>query len=175
MGNAGAGGTDWSACTARDSCVIVTMGPCGAGCEPIPLSRLIAINSANVAAYQKSMPPVPCVVGKCSLVPPDQVQAPNYYAQCISGECQALDVRATSLSACTSAADCYLRLGTGCCPCGTNDLVAVSSQAPVDQVLCAPAVGCAADCVSAPPSNASAACTAGHCLVDYATGAAGAE
>ncbi len=117
---------------------------------------------------------MPCVSGECEVLPPDQVQLPNYYAQCIVGECQILDVRTSNLSACTTPAQCYLRSGTSCCGCGSDNLVAVSNEAPVEQVLCAPMAGCAADCVTPVPSNASAECTRGHCFVDYATSAAGA-
>jgi hypothetical protein len=57
-------------------------------------------------------------------------------------------VRLTELSACASSSGCYLRSGTTCCGCGSDTLIAVSGSANVEQVFCAPAAGCGADCAA---------------------------
>jgi len=116
--NAGSGGssqsTDWSRCNEGDTCVLDAVGPCGLGCEPIPLSRLIAINGANEAAFEKSKPETLCIDANCPELENAALQMQNYYAQCVSGHCQAFDVRSTDVSLCSQDTDCALRYGTSC-------------------------------------------------------------
>jgi hypothetical protein len=168
-GSVGAGGaTSWTACGPADSCVLETVSCCGPGCEPVPLSAFTAINSKSVADYQKSHPVCPCLMMPCQNVPPELRNVPNYMATCEQGQCTAIDIRASALTACTSSADCYLRWGTGCCAgCGT-DVVAFSSKANVQTTLCAggpvacPAIACPL------PAGYSAVCnSSGHCAVNY--------
>jgi hypothetical protein len=132
------------------------------------LSWFVAINSKNADAYEQSFPPRECHgVPLCQPLNPGQAATPNYYAVCESGHCQAKDVRTTSLSVCNDDSQCVLRNGTSCCGCGNGSLIAVSTQANVEQVFCA-GTACAADCVSAPlPPGVSAVCSAGHCAVRY--------
>jgi hypothetical protein len=168
--SSGAPGIDWAVCVPSDLCVLETETACGAGCEPIPLSRFIPINSRNEAAYKKQQVVPPCISGECPYVPPSMVNAPNYYATCQVGRCQGVDVRTSSLSKCEQDNQCYLRYGTSCCDCGTiGDLIAVSSLADVDVTFCGLNGGCAADCVSPPPPLGIAAycSSSGHCLVKY--------
>jgi hypothetical protein len=165
-----AGGVDFGACTPMDSCVLEPLGACGPGCEPVPISSYIAINSSQEEAYNMSRPIPPCAAGICLAPPPGVATSQNYYAACEMGHCEPVDVRLSALSACSSDSDCYLRAGTTCCGCGNNNLIAVSKKANVEQALCGPAHACAADCVAAPlPPNVSAYCSVGgHCLVGYA-------
>lgn len=160
--------SDWSACTSRDACVLEPAGPCGVGCEPIPLSAYVALNRANVDAYRQSQPPAPCVGMVCSELANSDIQSQNFYAQCVGGRCRAFDVRTTELSRCEADSDCRLRAGTTCCGCGDEHLIAYASQANVEAVFCAPQSGCAADCVPPPlPRFVAAWCTAGQCVVHY--------
>jgi hypothetical protein len=166
VAGSGIGGIDWAACTPPDSCVLETQTGCGAGCEPVPLSAFIPVNRKNDAAYKMQQPIPPCVSSQCPDVPPSSVNTKNYYAACESGRCQAIDVRTSSLSACSSDSECYLRSGTTCCGCGSN-WIAVSSRANAGAVFCGNSA-CAADCVSAPvPPGVSAVCSAGQCSVQY--------
>jgi len=159
---------DFSACTGNDTCVLEPVGPCGAGCEPIPLSRLEAINGANVAAYERSKPPTPCIENLCPELAYADLQMQNYYAECIAGHCQALDVRETDLSRCQMDTDCSLRAGTSCCACADDHLIAYASQANIEQAFCAPEPACQANCTPPPlPRFVAAWCTAGHCVVHY--------
>jgi hypothetical protein len=170
-GSAGTGGaTSWTACGPVDGCVLEAVSCCGPGCEPVPLSAFTAINVKSVPDYQKSHPVCPCVMIACQLVAPEQRNVPNYIATCEQGQCKAIDIRTSALTACTSSADCFLRSGTSCCPgCGT-DMVAFSNKANVQAALCAagpmacPAIACA----PAMPVGLSAVCNPnGHCVVNY--------
>jgi hypothetical protein len=151
-----------------DTCVLEPLGACGPGCEPVPISSYTAINSSQVEAYNNSRPIPPCAAAQCLAPPPGVATSQNYYAVCESGTCQPVDVRQTALSACTDDTDCYLRAGTTCCGCGSNNLIAVSKKVNVEQVFCGPGHACAADCAAAPlPPGVAAYCSAGHCLVRY--------
>jgi hypothetical protein len=173
LGGQGQGGTDWASCTSKDTCVLEPVGACGPGCEPVALSAFTAINRSNEEAYNRSHPPAPCLAIACPVVPPGEANFPNYYAACVSDHCQPVDVRTSSLSACTDSSDCYLRSGTTCCGCGNGNLIAVSKKANVEQAFCQGSA-CAADCAVAPlPPDVSAVCSAGHCLVRYPTFEAG--
>jgi len=164
---AGAGGIDWAACAPPDTCVLETQTACGAGCEPVPLSRYIPVNSKNEAAYKMQQLVPPCVSGGCLNVPPSMVNSPNYYAACEAGRCQGVDIRASALSACSSGSDCSLRPGN-CCGCGTANIIAVSNPAALEAAFCGANASCSADCVSVPPPlSVTAYCSSGHCLVKY--------
>ena len=166
VGAGGQGGTDWTACGPNDTCVLEPVMPCLI-CDQ-PLTSFTAINSANVAEYWRSLPQLMCIGTACPYLPPDQVNTPNYYATCEQGHCQAVDLRTSPLSACSTSSDCYIRAGTTCCGCGNTDWVAASIRANVEQVFCAPAAGCAADCTtSAPPCLSTYCNSSGHCALSY--------
>lgn len=167
-GGAGQGGVDWTACGTSDTCVLEPAVSC-IGCEPVPLSSYTAVNSTYAGDYLRSLPQVECVSLPCAAFTPDQLGTPNYYATCTQGHCQAVDIRTSPLSACSSSSDCYVRAGTTCCGCGNSNWVAASNKANMEQVLCAPAAGCAADCVSEVAPCLSAFCSNanGHCALSY--------
>jgi hypothetical protein len=175
VGGAGQGGADWSSCTSsKDTCVLEAVGACGPGCEPVPISAFIGINSSSQEAYNKSHPPAPCVAIGCPSVGPGEANYPNYFASCESGQCQPVDVRTSPLSACSDSSECGLRSGTTCCGCGSGNLIAVSKKVNVEQAFCGPGGACAADCAVAPlPPDVSALCSAGHCIVHYSTADSG--
>jgi len=179
VGGQAQGGVDWTSCTPNDICVLESNGPCGPGCEPVPLSEFFAINRSRVEAFN-SMPGVdknrpPCPAIGCPMSQPGTANIPNYYASCESGHCQPVDVRTSALSACTADTDCALRNGTTCCGCGGGNLIAVSKQANVEQTFCA-AGPCAADCIASPlPPGVTAVCSTGHCAVRYAASDGGVQ
>jgi hypothetical protein len=161
---------DWTACENGDRCVLETQTTCGAGCEPVPLSRFTAINAAYDAQYRMQQPVPPCIGIMCSALPLGAANAPNYYAACEAKHCKAFDVRASPLSACSLDSDCSLRAGV-VCGCASSALVAVSNSTNVDQILCgaggSPPKG---DCVVRLPlgTTAEPICAAGQCAVRYA-------
>jgi hypothetical protein len=108
-GAGGQGGTNWTACGPTTTCVLESVGCCGPGCEPVPLSAFTAINQASVADYQKAHPVCPCVFLACLAIAPEQRNVPSYMATCVQGQCKAIDIRSSALTACTTSADCYLR------------------------------------------------------------------
>jgi hypothetical protein len=178
-GGGGAETVDWTTCTNKDTCVLETKSACGTGCEPVPISSFVAINGACDADYRNTGPAPPCVAFLCPDIPAGAANTPNYYAECESGHCQVLDVRTSQLSACGSDSDCEVRSVTSCYGCGSGGLIAVSTQANVDQAFCGASGGCVvvdgpaayADiiyCASGPlPPGMSVACVAGHCRVAY--------
>lgn len=181
VGTAGAAGAEsesqggsvpvaWTACAKGDHCVLETQTACGAGCEPVPLSRFTAINAAFDTQYRMQQLNPPCIETRCSVLPLGDANTPNYYAACEAHHCKAFDVRESALSACSEDSDCSLRAGV-VCGCASSALVAVSNAANVDQVLCGAAGGCAGnDCVVRLPADTTAepVCAAGHCAVRYA-------
>lgn len=165
--SAGEGSMDWAACKPGDQCVLETQTACGPGCEPVELGRLIAINAKNDEAFRKQRPIPPCIDIQCPMVPPSSVNTPNYYAACEADRCTAFDLRRSALSACTSDAQCALRSGTECCACGSDDLVAVSTESDPRSIWCGATEICARDCTEPPPPLRGARCSDGHCAVDY--------
>lgn len=166
-GGVGQSGVDWTACGPSDTCALEPVIPCPI-CEPVPLASFTAINSVYVSEYLKSLPQLPCVSAPCPVLTPDQLGTPNYFATCEQGHCQAVDIRTSPLSACSAASDCYVRSGTSCCGCGSGNWVAASNKVNLEQVLCAPAAGCAADCTSSGAPCLSAFCGASsHCALSF--------
>jgi hypothetical protein len=176
-GAGGQGGTNWTACGPTTTCVLRAVSCCGSGCEPVPLSAVTAINQASVADYENSHPVCPCAAPGCQSVPPEQFNLASYMATCEQGQCTAIDIRTSALTACTSSADCYLRAGTRCCS-GCGDMVAFSRTADVQNAVCpsGPVACPAIDCIPIVPVGLSAVCNqSGHCVVSFAqAGAAGA-
>ena len=166
----GAAGFDFAACQPGDTCLLETQTTCGAGCEPIPPDRYIPINSKNEAAFKAQQLEPLCIQAACPAVPPEQVNAPNYYGACVAERCQVLDVRTSALSACDSDSQCLLREGTACCACSFTDLIAVTSQAEAQKAFCAPGEACASGCPYPLPPAGGAFCAhagsgRGHCMV----------
>lgn len=166
MSGSGAGGTGGSACddpsaktcSGAGQCVLATSNCCLCGVPEI--TDYVAMNLA-------SAPKCTCEGPACGCASMDN---PNLAASCESGQCAAWDVRQRDdYSACKVDGDCKLRAGLGCCEaCVASEynLVAIrqDAQSPIVQAVCSPAADCP-DCVVQYPSNASAACVAGHCKV----------
>jgi len=165
-GVAQGGTTNWNACNVAQDCVLEPKSPCGVGCEPIAITAYVAVNQASVAAYQASLPKLACPQAVCGPVAPFELTAPNYFADCVQGQCSVIDLRTTDYTACSSIADCYIRSGTTCCGCSSGSWIALSNKASVETLFCGPSVACTADCavVTQPPIKAICAMN-GHCAV----------
>jgi hypothetical protein len=84
--------------------------------------------------------------------------------------CEAIDLRAHPVSACTDDSECRLRV-PDCCECGADTsferLVAVraDASATLEPLLCDPGTGCT-ECAPVYPSSVEAYCAPdGHCAV----------
>jgi hypothetical protein len=172
-GNTSTGGqASYDACTQSSQCTLVAASCCGP-CEPSQLSDYVAINSSRSSDYLANRACTDVLCAPCLAPTPETNQSGNYGARCVSGHCQAFDVRNTELSACESVADCALRFGVSCCEGCGGGLAAVSNQANLQQALCGDSSGTGGPvacptCAPVYPSNAKPGCSAtGHCAVTW--------
>jgi len=156
---------DFAACSGPGQCVLAIPDCCG-GCGVPEVGNFVAVNSAKLEAYSKSVCPEPEPCPDC----PYGLN-PHLFAYCDAGTCVAADVRTHAVSACTTSNDCQLRNGTSCCEgCGVAsvyDLTAVASGAnpSLVELVCVPEGGCP-PCLPEYPPEASSVCGAnGHCEI----------
>ena len=166
-GGGGSAGSGNDACGASWECTLLPTNCCGY-CSEQPLSSFVAVSAAKASAVQQELcGPDPIACPACVTVP-----HPHYTAVCEGGRCRPLDVRQSPATECTSASDCSLRWGAGCCePCFAADpanLVALNKSA-IDSILCEEPAPCD-ECAPAPyPDEAVATCESGRCSVAYMT------
>jgi len=147
-----------TACMGPGDCALVD--PVCCRCNP-GLSDLLAVNRQYVND----------ILAPCELVDCDGCTAPAFSSWftslCEEGHCKAVDAREHELTECTVDTDCRLRMGLGCCDCGSQ-VVAVNVNVSVEALVC-PEGGCMADCAPQYPPDAVAACFAGRCGVEAPT------
>ncbi len=160
-GTGGVGGNCGAAaksCAVTSDCILTAASCCV--CSKPQLSDYIAINKAQQKSCVCQGPACGCAA------------APNPYlgATCKSGTCTGFDVQQIdALSACSSDADCTLRMGLGCCPaCSGSQVVALraGAESTLAKLVCdngAPQP-CPA-CAPVFPPNTHAACVQGRCQV----------
>jgi hypothetical protein len=154
-------------CDGPGQCLLVEPGCCS-GCGMQEIDALVAVNSAQVSAYHKSVCPVETPCPACASQP-----NPNLFAYCDNGTCRAADIRTHEVSACSSNADCHLRLGPGCCEaCGGSAFELTAVSAGLEALVCSPSTACD-DCVPQYPLDAEAVCSNGHCGVVFKAAAGG--
>jgi hypothetical protein len=169
-----AGQKNFDACSASSQCTLVDASCCGA-CEPSKLSDYVAINSARSTQYFASRPCLDVLCSPCPQPPPETTTRGNFGARCVSGRCQAFDVRTSELSICERASDCALRVGMACCEGCIGGLAAVSTKVDLQTALCGDSSGSGAPiacpaCAPLLPDNASASCDASlHCAVTWSS------
>jgi hypothetical protein len=154
----------WTACTDTADCMLAAR-TCCVSCGVATLADGIAINQGFASnVYQWLCPGVsPCPAGSACLPPTESI-----VAVCRGGQCQTVDIRDDSLTACNSASDCRLRWGVSCCEgCGSGDatgLVAVNAENFTPGVCGNTSAPCPA-CVPSPyPIGWVVRCETGHCL-----------
>lgn len=150
-----------TACSPESGCTLYPRDPCVCGLQS---ARDVEALSNE---WAREHPPSPS--GGC----PDCLSEanPDLRAVCTGHRCRVLDVSASPLSACTTAADC-VAIDSGCCPpCGPNwRFLAVNErrQGRLRAQLCGAdyqTVTCPA-CASPPQPHPAVSCVAGHCRVD---------
>jgi hypothetical protein len=123
----------------------------------------VAYNKARAA----ELPQCDVACGACP--PPDGSGARRYFVpNCVQGECVVEDIRTSDATACTTADDCRLRQGTGCCEgCGNDELVAVRNDGSFEKQVCGDFIPPCDDCLPSIPSDAGPSCEGGHCRIVY--------
>jgi hypothetical protein len=161
-GASGAGGQCGAAakaCTEPTDCVLAAASCCI--CSKPELSDYVAANQAHANECICKGPACGCA----------SMPNPNLGATCTSGTCTGFDVsQDNALSACTTDADCTLRVGAGCCQgceADTWTLIAIRTDAEskLEQMVCGPTGMTCPNCAPGMPPGTSAACVSGHCQV----------
>ena len=161
--SAGAGGVDLQACSSNTDCQVVPSSCCSCGQGPV--SNYTAINQKYSAQYGERCAAVDC--GPCPLAPTNQNDPTLYYvATCQAGRCAVVDLGATDMTQCNTAADCALRSGTACCQGCSGQPVSlnVSKQPELSQLVCGSEPTACPACAPL-LAGYSAGCTSGRCSV----------
>ncbi len=156
----------WLACDEPSDCVLAPAGSCCARCDSLALEDVIAIDGAQSSAYYASVCPEGLSCPPC--VPAEN---PSLQTTCDAGRCEAFDVRRLELSACTSDAECRLRV-PDCCECGADTSASRLIAIHVDEggayvsLVCGPSDAACPPCGAVYPDTVEAYCAAdGHCDV----------
>lgn len=166
-GNGSTGsGQSFTACNGPGQCTLSYRGCC-ASCSAPELEDVVAVAGDRLEAFRSSECPAPEPCDVC-----EACENGNLYAYCDSGTCRAADLRKEPVSECSSANDCVLRAGSGCCEtCGAIDLscgglVAINKdkQAQLASLVCGEGVGCPS-CAPSYPEGSIAQCITGRCAV----------
>jgi hypothetical protein len=163
------GGTpDMDACTVPTDCILDSPGCCAA-CDPVDRTAFVALNRRYASDYDRAAGCEGVQCAPCQSVPEETRTSQYFVPTCKLGRCIAVDIRATPVTACASAADCHLRDGAACCEgCDGTGLVSIASEAALSALACgAEPVGCP-PCVPLIPATFVPACNAGRCAVGLA-------
>lgn len=154
------------ACTKSSDCAIAEKSCCSF-CTTPTLDDVLAVNVESVTAYRESFctgesPPCPmCVPAPAN---------PTIHAMCVSGQCEAIDVRA--YAGCSADADCSVRT-VDCCECGgdLDALIAISDPMGYwSSPACSSTQACDA-CAPVYPESPRATCdpSLNVCVLDYSS------
>jgi hypothetical protein len=167
-GTSGTTGTvaDFALCTGAGQCAMAIPGCCSP-CGIPEAESFVGVNTSHLDEFAELVCPEPQPCPECATG-----LNPHLFAACQPDvTCNVFDVRTHDVSLCTSDADCFLRVGTGCCePCDASSvfqLTAVSGTAnlSLDALVCNPLFECP-PCAPQYPPEAFAYCGAdGHCAV----------
>jgi hypothetical protein len=159
---------DYSACTVPTDCQISSPGCCGFCAGTRPTSHdFIAFNAKYLEQVYAYCSTVDVDCDPCTVAPEDD-PFKSFVPNCAHERCIVEDLRTSSVTACTTAADCRLRFGTGCCEqCDAASVIAVRSDGSFEDLVCGDLLPPCAACDPQLPEGAVAACHEGHCVVDY--------
>jgi len=156
---------DVTACTTGDDCVVIPSSCCGS-CGAATPTDMVAVRKDKVSAARAAR----CTGVGCPAC--FMEQSANLQARCVSGKCQAFDVRADAVSACSGPNDCKLRMAE-CCECGGTHVIAIASskEAAYTSAVCPASPSCA-KCAPTYPMFTVAVCDAktSHCSVEMING-----
>jgi hypothetical protein len=161
------GNPNYDACTQPSDCVVTGTGCCGVCDSPdLTAHDFLAYNKK----FAESVLACAAVDIACAPCAPQPAGTRKYFVpNCVQGECVVEDVRSSDVTSCKTAQDCQLRHGVSCCEgCGgTGDLIAVRNDGSFEKLVCPSEPYPCPACLPAPPTNASAVCEGGHCIVVY--------
>ena len=161
------GAPNYDACTAPTDCVITGAGCCGICDGPDITARDLIAYNRKFEGQVLSCNLLPCA--PCPEPAPGEGALQYFVPTCVQGQCAALDIRTSPVTACQSVMDCRLRHGTGCCEgCGgSSDIVSVRNDGSLEKLVCGDEpIGCPA-CAPLPPQGMEAVCTAGRCDIAF--------
>jgi hypothetical protein len=150
-------------CSVPDDCVVQSLSCCP-GCGVPNPSNYVAMARSAQSDFQRSQCPGPVACPGCNA----QVGTNTLIATCNQGQCALINLLDSPVTACSSAANCYVR-APECCECGGStdeySLIALSSSStiPYSSLACAPNSACF-DCAPLYPV-VKIACNSGHCQV----------
>jgi hypothetical protein len=169
------GSPNYDACSVPTDCMITGGGCCGICDGPdIGERDLVAYNKKYAGQLQQcafaaegAAPPGDIACAPCPPLAGDTGSLKYFVPNCVQGQCVVEDIRTSSVSACKTDQECFIRNGNGCCEsCGTKQSIAVSSNGGFNQLVCGELQPPCAACVVA-PSNETAVCgQSGHCEVE---------
>lgn len=162
-------------CEQPTDCQIGGYGCCSAcesreGGEILQATHLITYTGSPVFRYDGCMP------STCTCDEPTSEQRVRHFfvPTCDTGKCGIADVRTADVTACDTADDCKLRIGTACCEgCATDDaipesrLVGVRADGSFEALVCGTGDVACDDCAPSYPEGARAECVQGRCSVAY--------
>lgn len=161
-------------CEQPTDCQIGGYGCCSA-CENregavLQATDLITYTGSPSFQYDGCLPERDCTCDE----PTSEQQVRHFFVPtCDAGKCGIADVRTADVTACETADDCTLRIGTTCCEgCGDGDavadrLVAVRGDGSFEDFVCGTGERICDDCAAQYPPGARAECVEGRCAVAY--------
>ncbi len=163
LGGAGGAVASWAACSVPGTCVKDYEGccaPCGKETfESTVGVRRDAIDQYHLAECGTTTPACPMC--------PIQMD-PNLTAFCVSGRCEAVDVRTDPVSSCVSDSDCTLRF-PDCCNCAADPSMLIALRADslsqYTKQICDPASDCPPCAGGIPPGYVAYCGPSNHCIV----------
>lgn len=164
------GGTpNYDSCNVASDCMLAPTGCCSACDSPAISAHDFRAYNRKFATEAAACPNQDVACGACPN--PEGDGAYKYFVpNCVNNECVVEDIRKSDVTACTSANECRLRSGTGCCEgCGgPNDFVSVRNDGSFEELVCGAVQPPCDPCVAMPPSDARATCNDdGHCGIVY--------
>jgi hypothetical protein len=161
---AACGSKPLDACEDNGDCFLRAKGCCGA-CDPSQLSDFVALNVEYNDVYAATLN---CEVVDCApcLEPePGTSNQPYFVATCQANRCIAVDLRTTDVTECNQPSDCSLRFGSGCCESCGGEIIALSDQATLSDLVCPKEIPPCLACEPGDPAGLTADCQSGRCLV----------
>ena len=152
-------------CSSHADCTLVSASCCGS-CGAPTSADVVALRVDAVATHRMSV----CGSGVVACPACATMANPDLFASCQNSVCTVVDLLASSLTSCTTNADCALR-AAACCECGAPmdvwNLVALagSGSSEFAAMVCDPGTACD-ECMPVYPVAPAPACSAGHCRLN---------
>lgn len=158
-----AGSPNYDACDVPTDCVIAGDGCCGVCDTPgIGARNLLSYNKKYTGQVQQ------CALAAEGALPRDDDSGSLKYfvPNCVQGQCVVEDIRTSTVSACETDQDCFIRNGNGCCEsCSPKRSIAISASGGFNQLVCGGLQPSCPACTVAPPNETAVCGQSGHCEI----------